>query len=310
MRGHIEPDFDYRGDLDGERARIAEHRDTRWVPAKREDNLLIASWNLAALGVHERAFWHLALMAEILRPFDVVAVQEVGEDLTQLQVVLGELGEHWRGIYTAAEGDDERLAFLFDTERVQPGGLATELRMETRPDRFVRVGDVEEFLTEKHRDPYLVRFEAGDFPITLMNVHLYRTSAEMRRRQALALARWAAGRVAADHAPNGDLVLLGDFNLPRLHPGSQIHAEYEALGMMMPDHETHVVRTNYARDRHYDALAFFPAKTAKGFTATLGVFDFDAVVFPDLYAEDPARFYQYLRYCLSDHRPLWIELAR
>lgn len=40
------------------------------------------------------------------------------------------------------------------------------------------------------------------------------------------------------------------------------------------------------------------------------MFDFDNVVFPDLYEEDPVRFYKYIRYCLSDHRPLWIEIQR
>jgi endonuclease/exonuclease/phosphatase family metal-dependent hydrolase len=174
----------------------------------------------------------------------------------------------------------------------------------------VAVGDIEETFQELHRDPFVVRFESGEFDLTLVNVHLYRTSAGLRKREALAMARWAASRVEAAHPPNGDVVLLGDFNLPRLYPGDTLHTQFVELGMMLPQHETHVVRANYAGDRLYDALAFFPARTADGFTGVLGVFDFDRVVFPDLYEENPVRFYQYVRYCLSDHRPLWIEIQR
>ena len=310
MRAHTEPDFDYQADFEETRNKLIEHRETRWIPERTDSNVLLATWNLTAFGVHERALWHLELMAEILQPFDVIAVQEVGEDLTQLQVLLGKLEGNWRAIYTGVEGDDERLAFLFNTDRVTPGGLATELRVESTRHRHLAVGDLQESFEELHRDPFVVRFEAGDFDFTLVNVHLYRTSSGLRRREAMLLAQWAAARVDAQHPPCGDLILLGDFNLPRLHPGDTLHQQFVDLGMMLPEHETHVVRTNFARDRHYDAMAFFPAQTADNFTGTLGVFDFDQVVFEDLYQDDPVRFYQYVRYCLSDHRPLWIELQR
>ncbi len=312
MRTHIEPEFDYQADFDAERQRIVEHRDTRWIPERTEDNLLIATWNLTAFGAHDRALWHLGLMAEILAPFDVVAVQEVGEDLTHLEVLLGKLGDQWRALYTGVEGDGERLGFLYDSDRVTPDGLTTELRVQTTSRRRLAVGGQEEEFEELHRDPFLVHFSARhfDLDLTMMNVHLYRTSSGLRRLEALALARWARGRVDAAHPPCGDVVVLGDFNLSRLYPGDSAHQQLVELGMMVPEHGSHVVRTNYAKDRHYDALTFFPARTADGFTGTLGVFDFDNVVFPDLYAEDPVRFYKYIRYCLSDHRPLWIEIQR
>lgn len=312
MRTHTEPEFDYDADFDAERQRIVEHRDTRWIPERTEDNLLLATWNLTAFGEHDRALWHLGLMAEIIEPFDVVAVQEIGEDLTHIEVLLGNLGGSWHALYTGVEGDGERLGFLYNADRVMPDGLATELRVHTTSRRRLVVGGVEEEFEELHRDPFVVHFVAGQFELelTMMNVHLYRTSSGLRRQEAIALARWARGRVDAEHPPCGDVVVLGDFNLSRLFPGDAAHQQLVELGMMVPDHGSHVVRTNYAKDRHYDALAFFPARTADGFTGTLGVFDFDNVVFPDLYAEDPVSFYKYLRYCLSDHRPLWVEIQR
>lgn len=310
MRKHTEPDIDYRPDIEAERLRIGQHGDTRWIPARTDENLLLATWNLAALGEHDRALGHLDLMAQILQPFDLVAVQEIGEDLTHLEVLLGKLQGNWHTLYSSVEGDGERLGFLYDADRVSPDGLAGELRVQTTARRHLTVGGQVEEFEELHRDPYMAHFVAGDLELTLLNVHLYRTSSGLRNREALALARWAKSRVEAAHPPCGDVVVLGDFNLSRLYPGDALHAELVELGMMLPEHGSHVVRTNYAKDRHYDALAFFPARTAQGFTGTLGVFDFDNVVFPELYAADPVQFHKYLRYCLSDHRPLWIEIPR
>jgi len=46
----------------------------------------------------------------------------------------------------------------------------------------------------------------------------------------------------------------------------------------------------------------------------MGVLDFDNAVFPDLFnPTDRAkrlRFFQYVRYYLADHRPLWAEFKR
>ncbi|MDY0002037.1 MAG: endonuclease/exonuclease/phosphatase family protein [Polyangia bacterium] len=310
MRTHTEPDFDYAPDIEAEKRRIAEHREKRWIPARSEENLLLATWNLTALGEHDRSLGHLELMAEILQPFDLVAVQEVGEDLTHLEVLLGKLQGNWHSLYSAVEGDGERLGFIYNADRVTPDGLAGDLRVQTTAKRTLSVGGVSEEFEELHRDPYLAHFVAGELELTLCNVHLYRTSSGLRNREALALARWAAGRVEAAHPPCGDVVVLGDFNLSRLYPGDALHTEFLELGMMVPGHGSHVVRTNYAKDRHYDALAFFPARTAEGFAGTLGVFDFDNVVFPNLYEADPVRFHKTMRYCLSDHRPLWIEIPR
>lgn len=42
----------------------------------------------------------------------------------------------------------------------------------------------------------------------------------------------------------------------------------------------------------------------------VGVFDFDAVVFRDLWERgDRKRFNAYLRYYLSDHRMMWVEVG-
>src|SRR3954451_15396961 len=127
----------------------AEHRalsaalDAVVPPRQLDHNLLIATWNIRAFGdLTEK--WHaetddsprrdlraLSAIAEVISRFDVVAVQEVRANLRSLRHALKLLGPHWGLILTdvtkGTQGNNERLAFVFDTRRVRPSGLACEL---------------------------------------------------------------------------------------------------------------------------------------------------------------------------------------
>jgi hypothetical protein len=64
----------------------------------------------------------------------------------------------------------------------------------------------------------------------------------------------------------------------------------------------------WARDNHYDQVAMLPV-TTRAWLVQVGVFDYDGAVFPDLWKKrGDAVFKRYLRYYLSDHRPMWVEL--
>ncbi len=113
------------------------------IPAKQLDhNLLIATWNLRAFGgltekwvsgaadSPKRNLADICYIAAVASRFDAMAVQEVRGDLRALRYLLKALGPDWGVIMTdvteSAGGNDERLAFLFDTRRVKPSGLAGE----------------------------------------------------------------------------------------------------------------------------------------------------------------------------------------
>ena len=81
----------------------------RTVPAKQENqNLLMATWNLRAFaslnrvwtagakGTPKRDLRGLLAIGEIVRRFDVVALQEVKGDLRALRDLLRWLGDDWR----------------------------------------------------------------------------------------------------------------------------------------------------------------------------------------------------------------------
>lgn len=69
------------------------------------------------------------------------------------------------------------------------------------------------------------------------------------------------------------------------------------------------MRSNLAGDRQYDQVAFFPGEIESRFKQS-GVFDFDQVLFKELWEErSPGDYWSYVRYHISDHRLLWMELA-
>src|SRR5215208_1528440 len=100
------------------------------IPPRRPDNLLIATWNLRAFGgltphwkpekddSPKRNLADVCAIAEIVKRFDVVAIQETREDLAALKAMMRRLGEHWTFIVTDVGvgklANDERLAFVYD----------------------------------------------------------------------------------------------------------------------------------------------------------------------------------------------------
>lgn len=128
-----------QSDMDALRTYLGET-----VPSKRlDENLLIATWNIRGFGSLTRewtATEHhspkrdlrgLLAIGEIIRRFDVVAVQEVKGDLRALRDLLKWLGPDWAFLMTdvtaGAPGNGERMAFLFDRRRLELSGLACEL---------------------------------------------------------------------------------------------------------------------------------------------------------------------------------------
>ena len=318
MRPHEKPTFDYAFDLDDQLAVLRNHSKHRKLPEASGDNLRIATWNLTNFGRQERGDEHLRLMAEIVGLFDLVAVQEVADDLGQMNTMLEMLGGNWNFVYTDIAGNQERLGYLFDTTRLVPTGLAAELAMRSyeRKRIVVEVGDQQEESSFEgfNRNPFMLSFRADDFEFSIVNVHLYWTDYQIRRMEAKALGKWAKSRVDKAYPPHNDIILIGDFNMPRVTEGDQIYDALVESGVRFPKHDTELIGSNLAGDKDYDEAAFFPSRTGEDFSGRLGVFDFDKVLFGDLWSVDDLdqrkRFFQYIRYYVADHRPMWMEFKR
>ena len=309
------PRFDYAYELARERAALRAYRREkpgRQIPAKAKDMLLVATWNIANLGVQDRLASDYALIAEVISWFDLVAVQEVNDDLRGIEAIHDELPARYDLLFSDASGNRERQAFLYDSRKVHR--LREVGRVAIPPSqlpKIARQGTATPF-AGFDRGPYLASFEAGSFRFALLNVHLFYGSddpADVDRRtlETFAVAWWAdrTHRDAKTYVP--DIVPLGDFNLPKAEPGDRIFDALVALGLETPPHSSQI-GSAIASDNQYDQLAFFPGATKDRFTGACSVFDFDGAVFQDLWAQrTPTQFRDYVRYHLSDHRPLWAE---
>src|SRR6185437_3506390 len=116
------PRFDYQYDLSSELAALRDYprqKKDRKIPKRAADKLLVATWNIANLGVQDRLDSDYALMAEIIGWFDLVAVQEVNDDLRGIEAIHSKLPARYDLLFSDASGNQERQAFLYDTRKVK-----------------------------------------------------------------------------------------------------------------------------------------------------------------------------------------------
>ncbi len=150
--------------------------------------------------------------------------------------------------------------------------------------------------------------------MVFVNVHLFwgddkPPSLERRALETFAVARWAYLRQKSQYSFTREMVVLGDFNMPKSEPGDPIYEALTKKGLELPVHSTQIA-SSISADANYDQIAFLPGTTMHCFTGLKGVFDYDGVIFPDLWMDgkNKANFKAYLRYYISDHRPMWVQL--
>jgi len=154
------------------------------VPAKSYGNLLVGTWNVRGFD-RVRPVWrsrkgespirdlsNVACIAEIVRRFDVVAVQEVRRSAAAFLAMMQALGNRWAYMVTDVTagdpGNDGRIAFVYDMTRVRPSGPASELVMAAE-----RAGIADGAMARQFaRTPYAVSFERGPRRFTLVTLHV------------------------------------------------------------------------------------------------------------------------------------------
>jgi hypothetical protein len=114
------------------------------------------------------------------------------------------LGPHWDYVVTDQSGNQERLAFVFDTRKILFRHIAGEVVLPKKKGREV---------AQFNRTPYLVAFQAGWFKFNICTVHIYYGSASdttKRRREIADVAAFFTERQTKD---GETYILLGDFNI-------------------------------------------------------------------------------------------------
>lgn len=296
------------------------------IPAKAAGNLLIATWNIRAFGgltkkwvsqdgdSPRRDFHAAVLIAEVLSRFDVIAVQEVKADLRALRHVLKKLGPRWGFVLTDVTrgdpGNSERLAFVFDTQRVKLSGLACELVVpEDLQDPLA--DPVNAFQRQFVRTPYAVSFLAGDKTFVLVTLHVnYGDSAADRVGELTGIAKWLRNWAEQMDDYGQNLICMGDFNIDR--KDDPLWQAFTSTGLTPAPGLELLPRTLSSSLAHPDLKSFFDQiawfQTVKGkpyLTLThrkSGNVDFQGAVFTDLDRNQ-------LSWRMSDHYPLWVEFG-
>jgi endonuclease/exonuclease/phosphatase family metal-dependent hydrolase len=304
--------------------RLKEAFKTEGVPERRRaSRLLLATWNIREFesekyGARQREA--LYYIAEIIEHFDMVAIQEVREDLSSLEKVMRILGSQWDYLLTdvteGRQGNFERMAFVYDTRKVTFGGLAGEI--------VVPPVDKQTPAPQFARTPFMVGFRTGWFKFTICTTHIYYGKSVANDPQRVweigQLSDYLAKAAEKEHAWAKNMILLGDFNIFKqgdetyealTKPGFEIHPELVGIG------------SNVDQSKIFDQIAFIaPDLKDKLVDCNAGVFDFYKYVYTkdddenEVYAADipntetgtPGKFKDWRTYQMSDHLPMWIEL--
>lgn len=299
------------------------------IPSKtREDKLLLATFNIREFDSNRKkngprtieSFYYLA---EIISSFDIIALQEINEDISALQKVMKILGSHYNFFLTditeGKGGNGERMAFVYDAKKILFRNIAGEI---------VLPGTKENPVPQFARTPYLVSFQAGWFKFSLCTVHIYYGSdsgeeLEERIKEIENLSMFFKKRSLKE---DENFILLGDFNI--LDDQDRTMEALLKGGFKIPDALQKRSGSNLKKDKFYDQIVYKEGKNKIKFTGKAGVFDFYDFVYKNtekgLYFEDfstimknnnksfdeaifEKEFDEWKTYQMSDHLPLWIE---
>lgn len=336
-----------------EKSALTKHFKDRKVPSSTDKNLLLASWNIANLGEQKRGAPAAAVIAHILKRFDLIAVQEVKDNFRDFTNIVALMGSKYDFVMSDTAGNNERLAYIFNTKKILPSNLFGEIALRPReyPKHTVqahyRQGGVDKVQTFRNlrytpfdRNPFIGSFTTGNFEIVMANVHLYfgafqnSTSEANRKKYArrvleiYALADWANDRSKGGNAWNKAVVLLGDMNVPNMENNEATLKALQKFGWKSvrffdgtqtatTDSLTRVGGSNLGNDRTYDQIAFAP-NSLQSQVVSHGVFDYDQAVFKSKWSQLAGNlshkkavtaFNRYLKFYISDHRPVWVELS-
>lgn len=285
-------------------------KDAKIEPSKLDKTLNIATWNIREFGRmrrrKRRSEAAIHYIAEILSQFDLIAIVELRDDLTDLQRVMKILGPYWRVVFsdfnTDRAGNRERIAYLYDKRVAVFTGLAAEA---DPPRRKNRVTGVYEPTVTWWRSPFMASFSAGNFDFILLTVHIRWGKSKASRISPLKkLAKWVNKRCKEKYVVDRDFIVMGDFNIPKID--DELYRAITSEGLEIPDALRGTDHgSNLKRDKRYDQILHYRRHTStlkdKG-----GVLDFYRndwrALFPKMTNKTD------FTYQMSDHLPLWVQL--
>jgi endonuclease/exonuclease/phosphatase family metal-dependent hydrolase len=298
-------------------ATLSNALDAAIPPRRLDDNLLIATWNLRAFGdvtekwrsekgdSPQRDLLSVRCIKEIVSRFDVIAIQEVKDNIKCLRDMLKLLGPDWGFLLTDTNrgdaGNDERMAFVYDTRRAKPSGLACELVV--LPEKAAQP-----FTGQFARPPYAASFLSSGQTFILVTLHvIYGHKPADRIAELTEIAQWLRDWAEREQSWGHNLICLGDFNIDRA--GDPNYQAFTSTGLTPASELEHLPRTIFGQDqsKFFDQIAWFTSASgvpylSMEYTGHAGNFDFTQCVMTELDRIS-------LSWHISDHYPLWTEFS-
>jgi hypothetical protein len=285
----------------------------RIPPSKRDETINVAVWNVREFGKARRSDAAIHYIAEIVGQFDLVALVELRDDLTDLGCVMKYLGSYWDVVYSDWIDDDwgnnERAAFLYDRRAVIFNGLAAEIEGPR-----TKVG-VEWLATQSFwRAPYMCSFRAGNCDFIAIATHArWGEGTAGRKAELQALSDWIDTRFQERFVEDHDLIVMGDFNVPKM--GDALFQALTSHGLRVPKPlralkagDRVIGGSNLGQNARYDQILHLPT-VPENFTNAGGVLDFfiDDAHIAELFPKKGMKRDKF-SFQISDHLPVWLQM--
>ncbi len=244
-----------------------------------DENVVMATWNIAQFSNNKKAR-ALQYIADICERFDIVAIQEVKNDLRGLAKLQELLPGNYKILVSDTTGNNERMAFLYDKRTVISTGMVCEIVFPPtieKPEVF-----------QFNRTPYCASFRAGRFDFVIVSVHIAEASShgeegkKLREKEILSLVEFIKKQSSQERGKvfDPDFFVVGDFNIQE--DGDRFFKALtsgdEPKFRMPPGMNT--VGTNFGQDKTYDKIAWLPSDEFE-FTGKFGVIPFGDVLYQE-----------------------------
>ena len=259
----------------------------------------------------------LYYIAEIISRFDLIAIQEVRDNLEDINAVCRILGSDW-GIFTSvvtqgASGNKERLAFLYDKRTVTFRNIAGQIILPGAKTT-----------TQFARSPYIIRFQSGWLKFDICTTHIYygnasKNSPQYKRRiEEIKDIVSFFKKFYVDKNEAFNIFILGDFNIENTKSDTYKAATSSVFKIPAAILKNKLPGSNVKQDKIYDQILYFNKFRDITFKAA-GIYNYYDTVF-DKYSNYSRRiekhykkiaakdFNEFKTYQMSDHLPLWVEM--
>jgi endonuclease/exonuclease/phosphatase family metal-dependent hydrolase len=263
------------------------------IPARTQDNIIVASYNIQWLGQSTHDYQKLA---EVIQHFDVCGILEVRKESA--------IAELTAALETKTQTD---WGYVFGIRTHNPSGNYHESYGAVwRKDR-VELGDgIVSIIWDKkeafRNDPFMVSFKRDNFDFTLMLNHTRWTNDDDGTREGEVAMLAEQILWMKDFLPEQDFILAGDFNYAGDAEPMKSMAEFANLTQLDPPDQKSTFKKDYSGyASSYDHMYISADDTPEYIPNSCKILDATMIVFGD----DSKANMKLSKKELSDHLPIY-----